>query len=87
MALIEEAAVPAHAQALNTQLIVTPLTEAPEGASDAERSRWDRTCDCCGKWCRYPRDNFYPGQVQRTARNGQLVIMFFGVCEEHRHGG
>ena len=65
------------------QLIMSPLTEPDENATDAERARWDRTCDRCGKFCT-DSDNFYTGHLMRTLRNGQPVYLLFGVCEEHR---
>ena len=80
MALVAEA-VPAA----DWPVIVTPLSEAPEDATPEQRRRWDRTCDCCGRYCPYPREDFYTGQLQRTRPDGVLVLMFFGVCKEHNH--
>lgn len=87
MALVEEAAIPAALRFGQVPLIVTPLTEPPEGASQRQYLQWDRTCDCCGKHCAYPKHNFYTGQVQRTSKAGVLVIISFGICEEHRFDG
>lgn len=87
LALVEESGVPAAASALGKiPLIVTPLTEPPPNATHVQHSRWDRTCDGCGEYCPYPKD-FYTGQVQRTTSTGILVVMFFGVCKEHRFDG
>jgi hypothetical protein len=68
-------------------LIVTPLAEPPEGATRRDYDRWERTCDCCGKYCPYPKENFYTGHVQRTSKAGLPVIISFGICEEHRFDG
>lgn len=80
MALIDQAIAVSPAP-----LIVTPLQEPPEGATDQEYERWDRSCDCCGKDCLH--ENFYTGQVMRTAQCGAQVIITYGVCQEHSHGG
>lgn len=82
MALVEEH-VTSAAVGLPLPLIVTPLTEPPEGASPKQYDKWDRTCDCCGRHCPWPRD-FYTGHVQRNTKTGLLVIISFGVCKEHR---
>lgn len=68
-------------------LIVTPLTEPPEGATRKQYDRYDRTCDCCGKYCPWPRHDFYTGVIQRSTKAGLLVIMSYGVCKEHRFDG
>lgn len=81
MALLEEASPPA---AFN--LIVTPLREPPPGTTRKQFDQWERTCDCCLKYCSYPRHDFFTGAIQRTLSDGRLVIMSYGVCTEHKHG-
>lgn len=62
----------------NTNLVMTPLTEPAEGATDAEREKWERTCDRCGVYCNsFAR--FYTGAVQRELDGVQVTLMF-GVC-------
>lgn len=86
--MIEEAvASAAIASAEIPPLIVTPLTEPPEGASRRQFDRHERTCDCCGKYCPYPKENFYTGVLQRHTRDGLLVIIGIGTCEEHKLDG
>lgn len=84
MALVNEhVKIPANA---GVPLVVTPLTEVPDDAPARLRKQWDRTCDACGKYCPYPREDFYTGHVQRRADAGVLVVIFYGVCKEHAHG-
>jgi hypothetical protein len=82
LALIEEAAIPA-----TFPVVVTPLREPPETATAREREQWERSCDCCGKWCPYPREDFYTGSIQRNTKAGVLVLIPFGVCKEHKFDG
>lgn len=85
MALVDQHVTPAAlTMSGKLPLILTPLTEPSPLASDTVLSQWDRTCDCCGRFCPDEVD-FYTGQVQRTTKGGVLVIMFFGVCEKHAH--
>jgi hypothetical protein len=85
MALVDQYVTPATLM-LSGQLplIVTPLAELDEHATEEARAQWERTCDCCGKHCPDP-EKFFTGQVQRTTHGGVLVVMFFGVCQEHAH--
>ena len=59
-------------------LVMTLLTEPPEGVSEAEFQRWDRRCDRCGRFCTVGEDFF----VGHTARElaGVRVLITFGVC-------
>jgi hypothetical protein len=80
MALINDKAtplLPEHA------LVMTPLTEPPEGATEAQYRRWDRTCDCCQTFCP-PGKDFYTGHLVRELSDGRPVYMTFGVCKRHR---
>jgi len=86
MALIDERVTPVSISRGPVPLIVTPLTEPGENATPLQMERWERTCDACGKYCPYPKEDFFNGQVQRTTKTGMLVIIFFGVCKEHSHG-
>lgn len=60
----------------NHELIMTPLDEPPEGASEAQFRKWDRTCDNCGRYC---KGRFYTGNVVREL-HGKQVVITFGVC-------
>lgn len=84
LALIDQHAAPA-ALAHQFPLILTPLAEPDEHATAADRAKWERTCDCCSKHCPWPV-KFYTGHVQRELPSGVLVVMTYGVCEEHAHG-
>jgi hypothetical protein len=75
-----------HLRVTPAPLIITPLAEPPENSTALQRARWERSCDCCGKYCPYPREDFYTGHVQRTAKSGALVIITLGVCKDHRYG-
>jgi hypothetical protein len=83
MALMEEhlgnpANVPAN-------VVMTPLTEPEEDATNADRERWERTCDNCGTYC----DNdtpFYTGSTVRMRGNVQVIFMF-GVCAPCKEAG
>lgn len=77
LALIEDklgASVP------DTNLIMTPLTEPGEKATQREFDQWDRTCDHCGRYCKAPR-LFYTGHIVRQLRCNTTVYMTFGVCQ------
>ena len=76
MALLEQAV---GNKTLDVSLVMTPLTEPREGASDAEHQRWDRSCDNCGRYCP-PAADFYTGHVVRFLSNGTRVYISFGVC-------
>ena len=75
MALIEKDAANLPAEAA---LILTPVTEPSEGATDEEYQRWDRTCDNCGKDC--TRSDFFTGHAVRRLKDGRRVYLTFGVC-------
>jgi hypothetical protein len=78
LALVRQA-VGAAPAAERPTIVMTPLTEPPEGGDDATYQRWDRSCDSCGKWC--PIGDFYTGHVMRTVGEVQVFITF-GVCPE-----
>jgi hypothetical protein len=59
-------------------LILTPLTEPKEDATDDDRIRWDRSCDNCGVFCGKTRD-FWTGSVTRYLGKTQVVLTF-GTC-------
>jgi hypothetical protein len=62
-------------------VIVTPLTEPPEGAAygpGTEAERWERSCDNCDAYCG-DEDKFYFGQATRF-RDGMRVEFTFGAC-------
>jgi hypothetical protein len=65
--------------AKNYGVMLTPLTEPEEDATQAEMDRWDRTCDNCGKDC--TGLEFFAGSAMRSAF-GTNVCFTFGVCAE-----
>lgn len=61
-------------------VVLTPLTEPPESATQEQRLRWERTCDNCGTHC--PQGTaFYTGHVSRELPDKRQVIITFGVCK------
>lgn len=74
LALMSDAIQRAQAQGIN--IMMTPLTEPPEGASDAEYKRWDQACDNCGKV-----GDIYTGHATKDVGLVQVIITF-GVCDE-----
>lgn len=59
-------------------IIVTPLTEPPEGATDQQHASWDKSCDNCGT---YRVWDLKCGEVTRMFRGSELHIMF-GACPD-----
>lgn len=59
-------------------VVLTMLTEPPEGATDAERERWERICDHCGVWVPPDRE-LVTGSVGRR-RGPTLVEITYGAC-------
>lgn len=68
---------------LDTNIIMTPLTEPPEGASERALKRWDRSCDNpgCHRYCSDPQP-FFTLHVVRTLRHGTKVYMTAGLCAD-----
>lgn len=58
--------------------ILTPLTEPPAGWTDAQRERWERTCDHCGLYCPEGTD-FLTGLISRDI-DGTRIEITFGAC-------
>jgi len=63
-------------QFIDHEVIVTPLTEPREGASDAEMKHWDFSCDNCGRYC---PTRLLVGQVTREL-HGKPVMFTYGAC-------
>ena len=63
-----------------THMVMTPLTEPREDATQREYDEWDRTCDSCRKFQPNGK-NFYTGHIVRQLKSGLMVYMTFGVCE------
>lgn len=63
--------------------IMLLLTDPPFNCDPRDITRWERTCDACGKYC-HDREPFYTGHVHRTLRSGVPLILTLGVCEAHR---
>lgn len=68
------------AQKQGFAIIMTMLSEPEEGASDEDRTKWERTCDHCGKHCPEPVD-FYTGTLSRDVGLLQVIVTF-GSCAE-----
>jgi hypothetical protein len=81
LALMEEMAGELPSLANDKTLIMTPLTEPREGATQAEFEIWNRTCDNCGKDC--TGLDFYTGHMVRLWKGAKLMFTF-GVCTECR---
>jgi hypothetical protein len=60
-------------------IMMTPLTEPPEGSSKEVFDRWERSCDNCDAYVP-AGDAFYTGQLVRDW-SGTQVIIVFGICE------
>lgn len=58
-------------------IVMTPLTEPREGASEEEFAIWNRQCDRCKADCR--GKDFYTGHMHR-AWKGMKLLFTFGVC-------
>lgn len=61
-------------------VMMTPLTEPPEGSSREVMEVWDHSCDCCGKHCS-PTEDFFLGSASRKAF-GTQVCFTFAMCGE-----
>lgn len=59
-------------------MVLTPLTEPEEGATEEEHARWDRSCDNCGHYCK-PGEDFYTGHVH-AVQEPITIMISFGVC-------
>lgn len=57
-------------------VMMTPLTEPPEGASQDEQDAWEFTCDNCGRYC---PESMWMAHTERSAFGVQVLFMF-GVC-------
>ena len=64
---------------LKQDVLMTPLTEPREGATEAEMVAWDFTCDRCGTLC-LPPAPFYTGHRMLTW-HGARVCITFGTCQ------
>lgn len=60
------------------ELIMSPLNEPAENASQAEFEYWDRTCDRCGTYC-HPEQAYFTGHIELELHNYQ-VILTYGLC-------
>ena len=78
MALMEQELGPAVDGLQSYGVVLTLLTEPPEGSSHAVAERWERSCDRCGLYC--PDDaEFYTGHATREL-GGAKVMVAFGMC-------
>jgi len=66
------------AKATHYALVMIPLTEPDEDASEGERDIWEFACDRCGADCR--GKDFHTGAVT-VEPEGQRVTFTFGLCE------
>jgi hypothetical protein len=79
IALMDEIAGDLPLLAGDRTLVMTPLTEPKEGATQEEFEAWNRMCDRCGKDCR--GSDFYTGHLHRMWK-GTKLLFTFGVCPE-----
>lgn len=59
-------------------VLLTPLTEPREGATQVEMEEWNFTCDHCGK---VDREGLHAGHHVRYVYHVRVELMF-GVCSE-----
>lgn len=85
LALMSEMMDPDLVKDAGPSVVMTPLTEPGEGATQEELERWDRTCDRCGKDCT-ENHLFYTGNLTEDWQ-GIQVIFTFGVCHKCRYEG
>ena len=65
-------------------VIATYLAEGDDQMSEEERTRWERTCDSCGRYCSVDSGiDFYTGFASRIVK-GRQVLMAYGVCDDCR---
>jgi len=57
-------------------LLMTPLTEPNENATQAEMDAWEHSCDNCGK---PSKGDLWTGSVSRSV-DGVQVVITFGAC-------
>jgi hypothetical protein len=79
LALMAEKVSASSLKLYGPEIIMTPLTEPAENASNMERTRWERSCDNCGRYCK--KGTFITGHVMRQL-HGHAVLMTFGMCPE-----
>lgn len=72
LALMNEALQIQQLKGIN--IVMTPLTEPPEGATEAEYKRWDQACDNCGNV-----GDLYTGHATKDVGLIQVIITF-GTC-------
>lgn len=61
-------------------VMMTPLTEPPEGASRKQQERWERSCDRCKRFVPKGR-KFFTGYCNREAF-GTTVTFMYGACPD-----
>lgn len=62
-------------------IVMVMLSEPPEGSSQAEIERWERSCDNCGHWCA-PGEDLMMGMSMEQLPNGIPVQVSFGACRQ-----
>ena len=60
------------------EIVAMTLTEPGEDCTDAEFTRWERTCDSCGNYCP-PAEPFYSGQ-RMEPWGPTKVLIIWGEC-------
>lgn len=60
-------------------VVLIPLSDPPEHATEAERAAWETQCDRCGAQCR--GKNFHTGAVT-VKPSGREITFTFGLCED-----
>ena len=61
-------------------IMMTLLTEPPEGSTPGDIAKWERTCDNCGRYCS-DDEAFFTGTTVRE-RWGTQILFTFGSCSK-----
>jgi len=60
-------------------MVVMPLTEPGDGATDEQRKRWERSCDLCDTYCPHPVE-FWTGSMSPEEPFPIRVRVTVGFC-------
>lgn len=67
---------------LTRTLVMSPLEEPLEGATEEEYQQWERSCSHCKVYCP-PETKFRTGHAEAMLKSGTPVLLCFGVCPDH----
>jgi len=78
IAMMKDVLGPAVEGFADYNVVMTPLTEPPEGASEVAVAMWDGSCDNCGRFC---PTLLWTGKSEREVA-GVRVVITFGACPQ-----